>query len=312
MAVKLNAAACSNKGCRRHNNEDNFCLNGLFMQRSEMDRGGLFKLVAQGDALFAVCDGMGGEEAGEEASLLSAQLCAQYLKGGSLSSEREKLRSFMHQGCVSVLKQAQKNENHSGSTVTMIIADKSGLHAANMGDSRIYRLTAKGMTQISEDHTEIQRLLKLGAITPDQVKTHPKRHMIRQYWGMPLSIAPFTPYIGPAMPYVNGEKYLLCSDGLTDMLEDCEIEAILRQSKPVDQICQELIDAALLRGGRDNVTAIVLEVESDEAKRPAAAADEKGLKRQRNLLAALLAVLCAADVYMLGKWIECLMAYFMR
>lgn len=311
MAVKLNAAACSNKGCRRHNNEDNFCLNGLFMQRAEMDQGGLFKAAAEGDALFAVCDGMGGEEAGEEASLLSAQLCAQYLKGGALSSDKEKLRSFLHQGCVSVLRQAQKNDNHSGSTVTMIIADKSGLHAANMGDSRIYRLTSQGMTQISEDHTEIQRLLKQGTITPDMVKTHPKRHMIRQYWGMPLSIAPFTPYIGPAMPYVNGEKFLLCSDGLTDMLEDPEIEAILRQEKPVDQICQELIDAALRNGGRDNVTAIVFEVESDEEPKPAPAED-KGLIKRRNLLTGLLAVLCAADVCVLVKWIECLQAVLAR
>lgn len=274
----LLAAACSNKGCRRSNNEDNFCLNGKYMPREEMDEGGLYKCTAEGNAVFAVCDGMGGEEAGEEASLLSAQLCARYLKDGNMSSGRKELHAFFLDGCISVMKQAQKNNNRSGSTVSMIIADSSGLHAANMGDSRIYRLTADAFIQISEDHTEVQRLLKKGIITKEQIKTHPKRHMIRQYWGMPLSVAPFSPYFAPVIPYADGDKYLICSDGLTDMLEDHEIEGLLRQSKPVEEICQDLVDEALRHGGKDNVTVVVFEVQDEATKKaPGAAQEKKGL-----------------------------------
>jgi len=259
----ISAAACSNKGCRRTNNEDNFCLNGQYMQREEMDQGGLYQCRAEGKAIFAVCDGMGGEDAGEEASLLSVQLCSRYLKDGAMSSDRKALNAFFLDGCVSVMKQAQRNNNRSGSTVSMIIADESGLHAANMGDSRIYRLCGKGFVQISEDHTEMQRLLKKGAITKEEIKTHPKRHMIRQYWGMPLSVAPFSPYFAPRIPYVNGDRYLICSDGLTDMLEDTQIEALMKQEKPVEQICQELVDEALRHGGKDNVTVLVLEIQGE-------------------------------------------------
>lgn len=262
-APVMTAAACSNIGCRRTNNEDNFCLNGQYMQREEMDKGGLYACRAEGKAIFAVCDGMGGEDAGEEASLLSVQLCARFLKDGAMSTERKALQAFFMDGCVSVMKQAQRNNNRSGSTVSLIIADDDGLYAANMGDSRIYRLSKQGFAQISEDHTEVQRLLKKGLIRKEEIKTHPKRHMIRQYWGMPLSVAPFSPYFAPRIPYQRGDKYLICSDGLTDMLEDVQIEAMLKQEKPVGEICQELVDEALRHGGKDNVTVLVFEIEDE-------------------------------------------------
>ena len=273
----IQAAVCSDKGRRRANNEDNFCLNGLFMQREEMDRGGLYETRSDGDALFAVCDGMGGEEAGEEASLLSVQLCARYLEDGKMSAERKKLEAFFLDSCISVMRQAQHNENRSGSTVAMLIADENGLHPANMGDSRIYRFHGGQLQQISEDHTEVQRLLEKGAITPREVKTHPKRHMIRQYWGMPLSVAPFSPYFGDKIPYDEGDKYLLCSDGLTDMLDDAQIEALIRQDKPAAQLCRELVDEALRHGGRDNVTVLIARIE-ESSRQEGDKTGEKGWK----------------------------------
>lgn len=256
------AAACSDRGCRRMNNEDNFCLNGKYMQREERDQGTLCQCTTAGNAIFAVCDGMGGEEAGEEASLLSVQLCSRYLKDGAMSTDKKALHAFLLDGCISVMKQAQHNNNRSGSTIALLIADESGLHPANMGDSRIYQLSRKRLSQISEDHTEVQRLLKKGIITKKQIKTHPQRHMIRQYWGMPLSMAPFSPYIGAGIPYKNGDKYLICSDGLTDMLDDFQIEEIMKRSNPVEQICRELVDEALQKGGKDNVTVLMIEIQS--------------------------------------------------
>ena len=303
MTVKLIAAACSDKGRRRHNNEDNFCLNGIYMPRGEMDQGGLFTHVAQGRALYAVCDGMGGEEAGEDASLLSAQMCAKYLEEGPMSTKKNDLRTFMHQGCINVFEQAQRNENHSGSTVSLLIADDDGFYAANMGDSRLYHLTAKKLIQVSEDHTEVQRLLRLGEITKEQIKTHPKRHMIRQYWGMPLAIAPFMPYFSPMIPYVHAEKFLLCSDGLTDMLDDPQIEALLRQEKPIDQIAQDLVNAALENGGRDNVTVIVVQVEKERQEGETEKAPKK-LMLKKWLLRIALLLLGIADIYVVLELIE--------
>ena len=318
MALQIYAAACSNKGCVRRNNEDNFCLNGRYMQAEERDQGGLYCDESHGNSLYAVCDGMGGEEAGEEASLLAVQLCARYREQDGMSTDPEKLREFMHRGCVEVFAQAEKNDNHSGSTVAMIMADDEGLHAVNMGDSRIYRLTSKAMEQVSEDHTEVQRLLRRGLIKEEDIKRHPKRHMILQYWGMPLSIAPFHPFISRAIPYVHGEKYLLCSDGLTDMVENDRIEEILRQSKQVDQIAQELVDEAMRNGGRDNVTTLVLEIFEEDGTVPpqkeAPAAEEPvpARKSKKNLWLTALIALLAADGVVAWQWIRMLLEFLAR
>ena len=309
MSVKLRAAACSNKGRIRQNNEDNFCLNGHIMQREEMDRGGLFKCSVRPNTIFAVCDGMGGEDAGENASLLSAQMCAQALQTGKHLEDEEQMRRFLHEGCEAVYQQAQRNGDHSGATMALVYAHQDRLCIANMGDSRIYRISEEGMEQVSVDHTEMRRLLNNGSITPADISTHPHRHMILQYWGMPLEIADFQPHIN-AFPYVNGERYLLCSDGLTDMLSDQEIESIVSGDKPVESLCSNLISSALKHGGRDNVTVLVLEVVKTEEQTDKAHIQNAGeaerllrLQRQKKRLVALMALLCAGDAALAAAWL---------
>lgn len=309
MSVKLKAAACSNKGRIRQNNEDNFCLNGHIMQREEMDRGGLFKCSVPPNTIFAVCDGMGGEEAGERASLLSVQMCAQALEKGTHLEDEEQMRRFLREGCEAVFEQAQRSGNHSGATLALAYAHQDRLCIANMGDSRIYRVTREGMEQVSVDHTEMRRLLSIGSITPAEISTHPHRHMILQYWGMPLEVADFQPHIN-AFPYVNGERYLLCSDGLTDMLSDLEIADILSGDRPVDSLCSDLVASALKHGGRDNVTVLVLEVVKSEGQPETARVSSAGeaerlsrLQRQRRRLAGLMALLCAGDAALATAWL---------
>lgn len=323
MAMQIYAAACSNKGCVRKNNEDNFFLNGRFMQSNERDNGGLYTVKSKGKALYAVCDGMGGEEAGEEASLLSVQLCARYLEQKDAPTP-ETLRSFLHHGCEEVFAQAERNDNHSGSTVALLMTGEDGVYVANMGDSRIYRLTPSRMEQISEDHTEVQRLLRQRVIKEEDIPRHPKRHMILQYWGMPLSIAPFHPFVSRLIPCMYGERYLLCSDGLTDMVENSRIEQILRQRKDVESIAQELVQEALRNGGRDNVTVLVLEIrdedgtvppQSDTTVEPAAPAplpkSSPKISKKGLWLSALIALL-AADGFVLYHWIRILMDWLAR
>ena len=307
MAVKLHASACSDKGCVRQNNEDSFCLNGHYLERDKMDAGGLFKCIVSPAALFAVCDGMGGEEAGEEASLLSVKTCAEYLKSKKKLTDRDNIVGLLHTGCENVYAQAQQRGNHSGATLAMIAAEPEGVRIANMGDSRIYRLNASGFKQLSYDHTEMQRLLNLGKITPEQIKTHPKRHMINQYWGMPLDRAPFTPYISEMMPYEDKDRYLICSDGLTDMLTDAEIAQILGRPEPVERISEELVRQAKLHGGRDNVTVIVIEVAVGEGKsagKKKKTDDVQALYGLRTRLRVLLGVVCALDLYLLLEWVD--------
>lgn len=259
MSIFINSAVCSNKGRVRTNNEDNFYLDGLFMDETKRDQGGVFEKNDLTQGLFAVCDGMGGEEAGEEASLLAVRICDRYRLEG-MSTQPEDLARFLKDGCKEVLQQARQNDNHSGATVSLLIATEDGLYAANMGDSRIYRLVGGDIEQVSEDHTEIQRLLRKRLITQAQAKAHPKRHMILQYWGMPLGIAPFKPFISRRIPYNVGERFLICSDGLTDMVDNSRIAQLLRQRKNVKEVTQDLVNEALQNGGKDNVTVMVLEI----------------------------------------------------
>ncbi|MBR6569397.1 MAG: serine/threonine-protein phosphatase [Clostridia bacterium] len=308
MAVKLVAAVCSDKGCVRQNNEDNFCLNGQYLEPEQRDAGGLKKCQTAGQALFAVCDGMGGEEAGEEASLLASKRIAESLKNNEALFEEDALKKFFYGGCEAVYGYARKHGNRAGTTVAFLSAAGQGVRVANMGDSRIYRLHQGRMEQISYDHTEMKRLLDMGRITPEQVKTHPKRHMIYQYWGMPLERAPFTPYISGVIPYAHMDRYLLCSDGLTDMLSDEAIASILTKAAPVEQICQMLVDQAKRNGGRDNVTVCVVEVHAPvTAPKPQKSKTLKQLYTAKKLWTAVFYLLAAVDVYLVLEWIDWLL-----
>ena len=309
MAIKLLASAFSDKGNVRKNNEDSFFLNGHYLRREQMDDGGLFKCKAEPYALFAVCDGMGGEEAGEEASLLSVMRCEESLAAKEDLFDREKLVYFLRNGCQAVYDQARQRGNRSGATMALLVAGQERLRIANMGDSRIYRLHKGTMQQISYDHTEMQRLLNAGLIKPEEVKNHPKRHMILQYWGMPLDRAPFTPYMSKSSPYENGDRYLLCSDGLTDMLTDKQIAALLAKNEPVEKISEQMVRQAKAHGGRDNVTVVVIEVHasSDEkagAKKKKPRQQGKHLKSARRVLGGIAVLLGAVNAYLLLEWLD--------
>lgn len=316
MAIQLWASACSDKGCVRQNNEDSFCLNGFHLERQDMDKGGLFKCHVMPNTLFAVCDGMGGEEAGEEASLLSVKMCGEFLKTPEKWNDEGSIKTFLHNGCQSVYDQARKRGNRSGATIALTLMGKSGIRIANMGDSRIYRLHRGKMTQLSYDHTEMHKLLLQGKIRPEDIPKHPKRHMINQYWGMPLERAPFTPYVSDVIPYVPGDRYLLCSDGLTDMLADEQIEELLRAKEPVERISERLVAQAKRNGGRDNVTVIVVEIaqaaESERAPAPSKSANGvtveiKKLRGKRLRTRMMMALMFAAQLYTLLEIVDLLL-----
>lgn len=306
MAIRLWASACSDKGCIRKNNEDSFCLNGFHLEKQDMDKGGLFKCNVLPETLFAVCDGMGGEEAGEEASLLSVKMCGEFLKTPEKWTDESGIKAFLRSGCQAVYDQARQRGNRSGATIALAMMSRDGVRIANMGDSRIYRLHQGKMTQLSYDHTEIHQLLLQGKIRPEEISSHPKRHMINQYWGMPLERAPFTPYVSELIAYVPGDRYLLCSDGLTDMLTDEQIEKLLSANEPVERISEHLVHQAKINGGRDNVTVVVVEVEqtdgtehADLHKSQDGGMKVKRLHAIRTKLKLLMGAALAAQVYTL-------------
>lgn len=153
---------------------------------------------------------------------------------------------------------AQRNQK-SGTTIVMMLVKEGRALLANVGDSRIYRLRNGKLEQMSVDHSKVQRMISMGILTPEQAKTDPSRHVITQYLGMPSEIK-VSPYILSEVELHKGDVYVLCSDGLTDMVEDDQMEAILKEKERPKEAVQELLKAALENGGRDNVTIMILRI----------------------------------------------------
>ena len=257
----LEAAARNHKGNLRTNNEDNFYLNGKWMSLEAMAHGG--RMMAESAAnfqMYAVCDGMGGEAAGEQASFEAAQSLAalqtSHLEGISnleLLAALALLTDRIH-------RLNKGSDEHTGTTLTAILWQGGLLRVLNIGDSRVYRLRTGIMTQLTTDHSEVQRMVNLGLMNPFQARLSPQRHLIHQYLGLSSGDTAFEPYLSTPQRVQTGDLYLLCSDGLIDMVEDESIRRILLRAKDTADAVDMLVQQALDNGGHDNVTALCVRV----------------------------------------------------
>lgn len=256
MRWKVTAAVCSDKGCVRGNNEDSFYLNGQYMPREKMDNGGLFRGdSAESRQLYAVCDGMGGQARGEEASFSAVsrldELRNFLFRGGDVS---EGIKDYVRRANEAVL--AVDESHNAGTTLVLLYLDGHVATVAHIGDSRAYLYRDRKLTRLTEDQSEAQRLINIGVLTPETVKSHPARHALTRYLGFPAGGDYVLNATISQHPLRRGDVFILCSDGLTDMLEDDEI-AIMLDREPAEA-SEMLVCAAKAGGGRDNVTALVV------------------------------------------------------
>ncbi len=252
MSFFLKAACASHRGKIRVKNEDNFYFDGKIL---EAESNGLKHPatmeapVGQGLCL-AVFDGMGGENFGEEASFSAAkamQNTERSLKD-YLISEREYVKRLALRLNQAVVDTAKKRKTtHMGSTVAALYFRGRYVYVCNVGDSRAYRLRAGEFLQISKDHFD-PRPLRPG-----------KKAALIQFLGIDPEELLLEPYVAKG-EMKKGDLYLLCSDGLTDMLTNFEICDLMMQHTDVESTVNALIQAALERGGRDNITVIICKV----------------------------------------------------
>ena len=295
MAYKLDAACLCNTGRVRKNNEDNFYFDG---KRMEAENNGLpnplvmTKNLNQG-VCVAVFDGMGGENFGEFASFAAADcMQAMMLK---LQSSLPPDRNALNKMCLAVndavvARQRELCTERMGSTLVGFYFSHSSVYAYNLGDSRAYRLRGGQIVQLSEDHVERRE----GKST--------RKAPLTQHLGIDPEEYLIEPYIVKDQLQA-GDQFLLCSDGLTDMLDDGEIAAIMTQAPSAEIGAKMLVNTALEHGGRDNVTVILCRIqETGEEDAPAAmgamplarqaaapAAAQNGLqKRKRLVIGALI------------------------
>lgn len=218
--------------------------------------------------LWVVADGMGGHEAGDVASQLIVNSLRQAPLNGSLSDRLNEIedvldrvnRSLLERGQGKVKGQGEPSGARPpviGSTIALLAAEDRHVGVVMWaGDSRVYRLRRGGaLEQVSSDHSQIATYLKQGLITPEEAKTHPERHIITRAVGSQDDLF----LEADLCELASGERFLLCSDGLTRHLSDAEIAQLLGEGTP-QEACQKLIDLTLSRGAKDNVTTLVVEI----------------------------------------------------
>lgn len=256
--------ARSDVGCVRNHNEDSY-------------------LVAP--PLFCVCDGMGGHAAGEVASAIAVETIASV---APKSTDAAQLGAAIEAANAAIIEAALNGVGRPGMgcTATAAYIEGTTLAVAHVGDSRAYLLHEGTLIRVTRDHSYVEELVDAGEITADEARVHPNRSVITRALGSdPAMYADhFT------LNIEEGDRLILCSDGLSSMITDGEIEHIATKSSTA-QICTDnLVDAALAAGGSDNVTVLVIDITDDGRAR------ELRKKHRRNAIAIVVALLVTVAI----------------
>lgn len=241
--MQIRAWSITDVGCVRAHNEDT-CF------------------IQVGDALSmgVVCDGMGGANAGEVASKVAIETFSQVLLDGGYPPE-ELMRLALERANQEVYCYGWEHPDCRGMGTTLVASVIIGeiAYILNVGDSRAYSIREQGIRQITRDHSLVGELLQSGQITPEQARTHPRKNIITRALGTERHVTGDL-YLHRAVP---GELILLCSDGLCNELTDGELRELALHGGPVENGCKRLLDMALMRGGHDNITAVLMELRND-------------------------------------------------
>ena len=258
--MRLFYSACSHIGNVRQNNEDNLYVPGRFIPYESSDA----VFVAVGDTktpcVFAVCDGMGGQEFGEYASYVAACGLADLelmIKTEPIGKIDSLVQEYVTRVNNVICSKMREKSVQIGTTLALLVITNKDIRAYNIGDSRIYALSNGTLLQISEDHTMSMQKVSMGILTKDEAKHDRDRNKLTRYLGM---IDDDTILKAEPMPLVDLHSHsplLLASDGLTELVGDEKIKEVL-QSTPTKDAAELLVIAALEKGGKDNVSCIVI------------------------------------------------------
>lgn len=210
---------------------------------------------------LVVCDGMGGHQAGEVAAAMAIQTVSEFPFRGQ--DPEEEVIAAIWQAQEKIARASAENASYSGmgSTITLVWISEPGqdgisrLTCGHVGDSRCYVYSQGVLEQITSDHSVVGALLRSGNITSLEARVHPKKHVLTQALGSPdVKIELISRDLEP------GSLVLLCTDGLSDLVDDSQIANILQKGFDSNDLAQDLVDLANAMGGIDNITVIVAEV----------------------------------------------------
>lgn len=245
--------------------------------------------------LYVVCDGMGGHAAGEVASEIAVNVIADRAPA---TPDATALGQAVEEANLAIIQAAREGVGRAGMgcTCTAAMLENERLIVAQVGDSRAYLLHGGTLQQITRDHSLMADFIEAGQITPEEARVHPQRSVITRALGS-------DPRTQPDLFEINvntGDRLLICSDGLTSMIEDYEIEDILNRTPDPQIAASKLVNAAIAAGGHDNVTVIVVNVTGfAEVRRRKVARKTKITAAV--IIALLVAIFCGA-AYAFNYW----------
>lgn len=238
-------AGATDTGCVRSANQDSY----------HIDPDGRF---------FIVADGMGGHAGGEVASQIAVDCIREYLEAlwDTESDPQKLIQDAINKANQAILKDQSANPVRldMGTTIVVLIFRDEQPWYSHIGDSRLYRLRGAKLEQISDDHTWIARAIQTGVVNPEDAKSHPWRHMLLQCLGR----EDVKSTIAREVEWQPGDRFLICSDGLTEELSDDRIAHHLKGIRNCQHAAQTLIESAKLRGGRDNITIVIISNELNQ------------------------------------------------
>lgn len=248
----MTAYGTSDRGCRRPTNQDAYALS----MREE-----------EGIAVVAVCDGMGGANAGNVASRFALDTFMERIQEqvtARMSREgiERALRDAADAANETVFRLSTRQPEFAGMGTTLVagVITKEKAMLLNIGDSRAYEIDAKNIMQLTEDHSYVNEMIRQGKLRAEDARTHPNRNLITRAVGV-------DPRVEADVYEVDlreGEVLLLCSDGLNSMVEDAQIGEIIRRSGDLETAGQALVEAAKLCGGADNITVVLFSRDTSE------------------------------------------------
>lgn len=239
--------------------------------------------------LFVVADGMGGHEAGEVASEIAVETIQEVAPEHPDAQELGKAVEVANRAIIDA-SLAGKGRPGMGTTCTAVMLEESKLVIAQVGDSRAYLMHGGDLTQLTRDHSLMANMIEAGQITPEEARYHPNRSVITRALGNDLTTTPDLYEINVEA----GDRLLVCSDGLTSMVEDDEIADILARQSDPQKCADALVEAAINAGGADNVTVIVADVEGGLGRA------RKRLARRTKLTVAIVLLLLVAILGLAG------------
>lgn len=239
--------------------------------------------------LFAVCDGMGGHAAGEVASAIAVDTIGQKAPA---TADDTLLGAAIEAANLAVINGAEAGigKPGMGCTASAVLIEGSKMAVGHVGDSRVYLLRRGTLVRVTHDHSYVEELVDSGQITADEARIHPSRSIITRALGSDPDM--YADHF--SLEVRNGDRIIVCSDGLSSMVPDADIESVAVSAASAQQAADNLVAAALTAGGSDNVTVIVVDVINDGV----AAANHAHLRRRAAMISGVLvAVLTAVAIF---------------